>query len=513
MAFDPKQFGAIPASTFNASQFGATPVNHLNGFDVINAQKKQPKLLGSENLGQVGIGLGKGVLSTVRSLGELGQGVLQNTAGRAVEAITGTPKEQLGSDLYKPQTEIGQKAVQVTTPEGGLQQAGFGAEKMAEFLLPGAQAARGERAINLIADGIKNPAFAAATRIVGKGLVQGVSAGLVSLAQTAKPKTALETSATAGIIRGGFATIGEGARAIKLPERLYSMIFKNTSQDALAELKAGGIATLQQKNPELYNRYIESGIIRNVDGVPTVNDTLAEKALARGLQGSIKNMSDEVVAGLLQSEDKVRNLARNYTGTINVSETQFEGVLRKISQEWEDVGFGEFSNEAKTLADKIKSAGGNVDAETALDLRRFLDRIRVASSFDKPVTSMATTQANLKILADTVRKRLTDIPEMASTMKDYSFYIDALDALAKEAKRTGNRSVLGLIDNLYLGAGLASGQAIPATLVATISRLINSAGGATGLAQTINAGSIGARGSAVLQAVSRGGQSLVESQQ
>ena len=500
--------GTVPTRTSNPlrpSSFEADPIQQLRPF-------QEPKLFGSETLGNFAVGMGKGVLSTGRSLGEIGQKVLQETAGRGVEAITGTPREQLGTDIYKPETATGAKVVERLKPEGLAQNVGFGTEKFAEFLIPGAQAAKAERAVNLLSEGIKNPVLAAGARVAGKGIVQGIAAGLVSLGQTADTKTALETAGTAGVIRGGLATIGEGARAIKLPERLYSMVFKNSTRDALAELKAGGLAKLQATNPAKYQEFVEKGIIRVVDGNPVVNDTLAEKALARGLQGSIKSMSDEVVAGTLEAEDKVRTLAKNYTGVIK-TEPQYEKVLGKIAQEWEDVGFGEFSDEAKLLAEKIKSGNGQIDAETALNLRRFLDRIRVASSFDKPATSMATGEANLKILADTVRKRLTDIPEMAETMKDYSFYIDAIEALAKEAKRTGNRAVLGLIDNLYLGVGLASGQAIPATVMATISRLMNSAGGATGLGQMINAGSLGAKGSAVLEAASRGGQSLVSDQQ
>lgn len=49
----------------------------------------------------IGIGVIKGVVSGVRAAGVAGQEIAQQTIGRGIEKITGTPKEELGSPLYE----------------------------------------------------------------------------------------------------------------------------------------------------------------------------------------------------------------------------------------------------------------------------------------------------------------------------------------------------------------------------------------------------------------------------
>lgn len=459
------------------------------------------QLPGQETAKNISMGFAKGALSTIGGITKLGKSVatgLGNLVGIKESKVLNS-----SSELNKLDT--------LTTPQNTAESIGKNIEQLAEFFIPAGKTARAEEAVNLIAKGIKNPLLASATKVVGKAGVQGLSGGVVTLAQTGDIKEAGKTAATAGLFRGTMATIGEGARALKIPERMYSTIFKNSSQDMINELKSGGIENLRQTNPSKYEDFVKQGIIKTDEtGNPIVNTTLAEQALDKGLRGSIKSMANEVVDGTLTSENNVRNIARNYTGTIDLSEPQIKNVLNKIGTDYEDVGFGEISNSAKELARQIESTGGKVSAETAVDVRRLLDKVRVSTSFDKPASALSQTQGNLKTLSDVVRKRVNDIPGMGKVMNDYSFYIDALETLANEAKRRGNNQVIGLIDAAFL-SGIPSNPVTSATL-STLQKILRSVYGSTKLAQILNNPNIGTKASGILTSGSAGVQSNLTNQ-
>ena len=446
-------------------------------------------------------GIAQGLISTITGIGKLGKSAATGLGG------------VIGINEAKPIDSTGafNKAQEIATPTNTTQSIGKGIEQIAEFFIPAGKAARVEEAVNLIAKGIKSPVLSFVTKVLGKSAVQGVSGGLVSLAQTGDIKEAAQTGLTAAVTRGTMATIGEGARALKLPERMYSTIFKNSANDMISELKAGGIENLKQNNPTRYNEFVKQGIIKvDKSGNPVVNDTLAEQALDKGLRGSIRNMANEVVDGTLSSEAKALDIAKNYQGTVDMSEPQIKNVLNKIGTDYEDVGFGEISNQAKAIVSKIEESGGKVSAETALNARRLLDKVRISTSFDKPVTSLSQTQGNLKTLADTIRSRVNSIPGMGETMKNYTFYIDALESLAKEAARRGNSQVVGLIDAAFL-SGIPTDPATAGTM-SILQKLLRSPYGLTKLAQFINSSNLGTKASGVLTSGSAGVQSSLTNQ-
>jgi hypothetical protein len=458
-------------------------------------------LPGQETTSSVATGVGKGIVSTVGGLASLGKKITTGIGGLfgVKEAVDTAP--------------IINKINEVATPQGTAENVGFGAEKLAEFFLPAAKAAKAESAINILSQGIKSPLLSATARIAGKSAVQGVSAGTVALAQTGDIKEAGKVAATAGLTRGGMAVIGEGARALHLPERLYSTIFKNSAKDMITELKSGGLTALQKNDPTKFNDFVTKGIIKlGADGSPVLNDTLAEQALDKGLRGSIRSMANEVVTGTLDSEDKVRQIAQNYKGTIDISEPQIKNVLTKIGQDYADVGFGEISKEATDFATQIATGKGKVSAETAVGIRRLLDRVRISTSFDKPVTSLSQSQGNLKTLADAIRSRVNSIPGMGQVMKDYSFNIDALEALAREASRRGNNQVLSLIDSLFLSGAYAGNNPIPGVTMGMLRKIIMSANGTTMLGQALKNSSVSPLTSGLVSGGSSGVQSVLSNQ-
>ena len=515
-------------------------------------------------------GVAKGELSTLRGLGTIGQSVLDQTAGRVVNAVQGkgfTPTTGGIGDIYRPSTTLGQKTIETLKPKGTAENIGFGVEQSAEYLIPAFKASKAERAIDVLSKGISSPTAAAAYRVAVKGGIQGASAAAVKLAQTGGD---LKESAKTGLIAGGtraaLGTVGEVARAVKLPERFYQMIFKNAKLDMNSELNANGLANLKQTKPEVYAKLVESGVVkeRTVPGAvdiantinrhefeakqildtlpdaqlnanggpgkvierlktnivdalsaegrteasaaisklnpaeyqtvdaftdaakavstkisPTINKTVAEQALERGLKGSINTMANEVVGKKYETEYAVQKLVDAYKKPIAITEPQYENVLRQVALEYKDVGFNEISDEAQLLADTIKKTDGQVPAKAALQIRRFLDKLRFATSYDKPPTSMSLTQSNLKTLSDALRTRINAIPGMGSLMNDYSFYIDALADLSREAAQRGNSQVVSLIDSIFLGGSIGGSNPVGFATAGIGRKLLQSGAGST----------------------------------
>lgn len=439
----------------------------------VSSQPKTPKLE------QYAKGVGQEVLSVARNVGTFGSKIASGLTGGYLQ----------GADVYRPGTAQYQKATEFLTPKTPLEKAGKTSAQIAEFFLPGGKAVKAEKYVNLISQGIKSKKLAALTRIAGKSAVQGLTAGGVTLAQTGDIKQAEKTALGAGIIRGGFATIGEGIRAMRLPERLYSTIFKNTSDDMLQELRTEAFARIKQTDPAKFENFVKRGLVHVDDaGNVAINPTVAKQALDAGLKGNIRNMTRTVIEGTLDSETKVQDILANYTGKVNLKEPQFERILRSIAEEYQDVGFNEISDEALTLANEIKNSGGGVSGQVALNIRRLLDKARIASSFEKPVSKLSLTQANLKTLADAVRGRLNAIPGLGETMKNYSFYIEALETLSKEAARRGNTQALGLIDSLFLSGAFGATSPLPGFTAGLGRKLLMSGPGITRTAQFLNKG-------------------------
>lgn len=471
---------------------GIVPANQVNrgaeldsAWGAVKPEVKEPSRLSKavDTAGEFSEGVAKGILKTLKGASDVGEKV----ARTATRPFIGE-----AADRTQAEEEFSKKADEFLKPENTPQKIGFTAEQVAEFFVPAAKAAKAEQAINLLSQGIKSPALAAGARVLGKAAVQGGAAGGVRYLQSGgDAEEAGKTALTAGVVRGGMAIIGEGARALKLPERLYSTIFKASKDDMLSELRAGGIEKLRAENPKQYEEFVKAGIIKqSADGSkPYINETLAEQALHRGLTGSVKNMSNEVVRKTLETEDAVRKAVAGHKAPVDLSKPQYVSVLKKIAQEYDDVGFGEISDEANRLSEVLTKSKGMVSADDALDIRRFFDRMRLASSFDRPASSLSMTQSNLKTMADSVRSKINDIPGVGGLMKDYSFYLDALEALAKEGARRGNNQVLSLIDSVLLGGAAAGGPSATAattglTMLAA-RRFLASSFGATFLGQAI----------------------------
>jgi len=449
----------------------------------------------SQNIGDVAVGAAKGFLNTavhvtnpIRKLG--------NKIGDAVAGAFGIKTHPV-EDII-PET--------MYTPQNTAEKVGFGGEQVIEFLAPTEFLKEAEIAIDAASKANKLGKFTqAAIRIGSKATAEAAAGATVRAAQTGGNVS--ETTKAAllfGLTKLGTTVVGETLKATGLPERLYNTVFKSTYDDALNELKTTGLNELKTADPELFKVATERGIIKTTNGQVVLDERLAKEALDRGLKGNLQNMANAVIKGQVKSEVLAQDVAKGYQGTIEVSEPYYYNVLKKIEEKYLDVAGGQFSSEARRFASMIKQTDGQLTGSDALALRRFFDKMRFASSYNADTANLSISQQNFKYLSNELRKRVNSIPGMKNIMKDYAFNIDALEALANEAKRRGNNQVLSLIDSIFFSTGLASGNPIAGASVGTVRKIINSPYGATTIGSAIEkGGSLSKPGAAVKGAASQ----------
>lgn len=389
----------------------------------------------------IATGVAKSELGTITGLGTLAAEAGSMIPGKMGEFFAGGA--QLGKETM---------ASPVIQPQGTGEQVGKTATDIAQFLAPVGAVGKIEKGIG---------ALSKVGGLIKTGLKAGVEAftgGGVSLAQTADPKQALTTALTFGALKGTTGAIGMGLKAMGIPEHLYSTIFKTSARDMLDELKTGGLATLQKENPSVFKQFVDEGIIKSgADGAITLNESLAKQALDRGLRGSVSNMANVLVKGTLKNESKAQIIAKTTTAPVVVpSADKLIKVLQTVATDYENVGQGEIAQKAQGFVDTLGKSGGQVDAPTALSLRRFLDSMRAQSSYN-PQVKLSTTGQNFKYWSNVVRGQVNKIPGMAPLMKDYTFNIEALTSLAKTAATRGNQAVVNMLDVLIFEGGLQGG--------------------------------------------------------
>jgi len=444
-------------------------------------------------LSQFAQGVAKGELSTVKETGGLLQGLGQNI----LAGITTGAKKLIGKDTTFAQEKANikattgfktlqkgtveeQRAREFLTPKTTAEKVGFTTEKVAEFFVPASKIQKAQSSLDILVNGSKLPSYAkVATKVLGKAGIEGAGVGAVTLAQTGDIKEAGKTALTAGVIKTGTGVVGETLKKVKIPERLYSRIFKESSDDAISAIRSEVASGLEQTNPTKYAEYVSKGIINPT--TKAVNETLAKEALDRGLKGSISNMAKKTVENTWDLENSARNAVAGKTVKISGSKALVD-TLKSTADDWSGVAGNTVTKQANKYAKLVST--GKMSGEDALSLRRFLDGLRVKSSFN-PSAKRSLGQENYKFYADKMRGALAKLPGMKSIMNDYRFNIEALEALGKEAARTNNRQVLGLIDSIFIGQGIAMGAPVASTALALTRRALGGAPLSTRIAQTI----------------------------
>lgn len=248
-----------------------------------------------------------------------------------------------------------------------------------------------------------------------------------------------------------------------LPEKAYTQIYRNATDDMRQEMNSKALIELQQTDPKTFQTYLKKGIIRMDGDTAVFNPTTARIALEKGIKGSVEDQANYVIGKTYRLESDARKIVSTYRKPLTIpNKKNYINLLKDYRNEIKLQGGGFLTKETdkatSIIAELTKSKGNTIKAETALDLRRFLDNARNTSSF-RMNANLSPKQGGYKVAADFLRNKLAkEVPNMAPLMQDYAFYIDATDSLVNYAMRSGNRSLIGGLDALLSVGGLATGQ-------------------------------------------------------
>lgn len=161
-------------------------------------QNQGPKLFGSQGLTNLAEGMGQGVLNTATNIGKLGGSTINWAMGKGF-----TPNAEGGLQM----TKLGQKLSTAgeQRPDTSLGKFGFGAEQLAEFLVPSPlKVAKIPKAATT---------YAKALNLTAKSISQALDFGARTAAQTNGDKTQTITST----VLGGMFPIGGAVLTKALP--------------------------------------------------------------------------------------------------------------------------------------------------------------------------------------------------------------------------------------------------------------------------------------------------------
>jgi hypothetical protein len=256
------------------------------------------------------------------------------------------------------------------------------------------------------------------------------------------------------------------------------------------ELKANGVVAFKNSHPEEYAKLIKEGILK--EGLSDVNESLAEKILAKDIKGSIDTMSGALTEGSLRSEAKIRAITANAKDPITTPNYKnLVSTLKDISSDYKGIGDGSVEKRALAFAQSLSKGKGKLSAPDTLLLKRFLDGARTKASLSgmTPFARLSTGQQNLKYWADVARKGIRGISKEAEAVMDnYSTYIQGFESIAKEAAKRGNGEFLNSLDTILFGGGWALGEPLAGAALGVAKKTIVSPAIMTNVASSISKG-------------------------
>lgn len=394
---------------------------------------------------------------------------LQKTTG-SLEAEIASREQQLASVSTRPEA---------LTPKTSAERAGATLENIAEFFIPSGMANQALRATKFgraleKADDLN--LIGKTTRSLLKGVGSGAELALKTTAQQATGELPEQYTgarnaflfglAASPVIDSAGALVKWGVDKIskRIPERLMSQIFKTSSDDILDEW-------------------------RSIAGNKPLNPTLAKEALQNDIFGSSEKMGVYTIKKLSEVEKAVQEAMKIDKTPITIDANNVKktvSLLKTISSQYKS----SFTNTDKVANSFVKEiSSGKIDPDTTLRLKRFFDGLRNSSSF-RENAMLAPKQEELKIASNIFRKKLYDAGYQEA-MNQERIFIEALDALANDAKKRLNKNVIGLFDlvagtggmvtgNPLIGAGVVAGARatqLPRVITTTARALYKLGGG------------------------------------
>lgn len=336
------------------------------------------------------------------------------------------------------------------TPKTEAEKVGATVEKIGEYFVPagyGLKALQATKVGSALQRANDLNILGKAFRSLIKGVGEGVEFAVKATAQKSTEDfgTQAKTAGGAFLLGLAFTPVLDAAGAVikngidkitsRLPERLMSVIFKTSEQDLRAEWN-----TIAKGKP--------------------LNPTLAREALENDIFGSSEKMGVYSIKKLGEIEKAVQASSKASKNLINIGKEQTNKTvefLQDIVKSY-DGPFSSVGPTAEKLANEILGlykTGGNMSPNLVLRLKRFFDALRSNSSFNLNPT-LSLKQEGLKNAANVFRQKLYDAG-FEKAMELERIFIEAIEALVKDAAKRGNKNVIGLVDLLAGGGGMVSG--------------------------------------------------------
>lgn len=357
---------------------------------------------------------------TLANVGELGLKGLRFLTPRNTEAY-----DAENSGVNKLEDYKGTVNDQLNSETGVLPTIGKVVGSIAPYTVgAGEISGAADAAAGLVGDGAG--ILPAIGRTAASAATEGaLSAGQGYVLSGGNVKDAETQGITSGVLGGVLSGAGEALKGLGVDEKLMGTVYKTNAKEQ------GNILFGSQ------------------------TDSLAKQAVDHGLTGGVENQAAQIKQGLADSEQKVLQEftdAGNPTITLNDPQ-RFISAVKNKADLLEKGGATEAAQGLKSSLGAINPETGEITATNALALRRFLDGLQYEKSFVTPTEELSASQAGLKEMSNELRGKINSIGDTSSAMKDYQFYINAKNSLAKYAARTQNKAIIGVLDE---GLGLES---------------------------------------------------------
>lgn len=407
------------------------------------------KILGAPT--ELAKGVLKGAGSTIRGLGELGTKA-GDLLSEGVEKLGGPKYLFHGSDIYRPETETGQKVTDALDAKGVLQNIGKAGEQIAEFFLPAGQIAEVEK---VLAGGAKAITAAKLAPIVGD-----TAANILSHAASLGTKMAVRATEGGGVI--GIQTGGDPAavKAGAITGGAFSGLTSAISP-ALSKILSPFTKSFDPATADLFKsegiKPPISAISKN-EGVrlleATGSKTLFGKKIAQTAEkavDSIDTKTNQIIDNITPKKGMSdQDLGKMLKAGLNEFETHFKQTEEKVYESFsKKYGMAparplDTQNElASILAQKGESVFGSIDPKLKIMFEKISDetpemKATIKEMYDKHLPEETIQKEISKIKEENPPKEMT-FNQLKATRTDVG------EALAKDPENTSLKRLYGAL--------------------------------------------------------------------
>ncbi len=379
------------------------------------------------------VGAAKGAGTTALNLSEMGSKAMEAGYNATIGKIT-------GRNAFKG-AETAAQAKEAIKPTNMAQNVGFGAEQVAEFLIPETAVAKGAKAMEAVTAASKMSKFAkGAANLAGKVGMEAAATGAVTAAQGGGAKEIAENAALGGA--GALAGKALGAAGKAMSKPLQESAEKGYAQAMGATTKANKEMT-RTIVPELLNKNVSALSRASLLNKFSKKVDIAGKAMDDVLSGIPKDAPVNLNA-VVDDLEKAKGafMVKGANGKMVIADPQavqhiegFQNIIKEIGTE-------------------------NAPYESVRSLRQIWDKsVAKAGGYYGKTLAEGTLMDAKREAANALRKELaSEFPDMAKVNADFSFWSKAHDVLSATVERTQSQRK-PLTETVRRVAGAAIGSA------------------------------------------------------